>query len=283
MVGLIPLQAIFLGFDITFWILIFFLAIIFVSFLAAAIRMVKEYERAVIFRLGRLVGAKGPGLFFRIPFLDKLTVVDLRVITSDVPKQRVITRDNVTVDVDAVVYYRVLDPSKAIVRVLDYADATNLLAQTTLRDTLGQVELDELLAKRDDLNKKIQGIIDLATETWGIKVTAVLIRDVTIPPEMQRAIAKQAEAERERRARVIVAEGELQSSKTLQEAAKKYEDNPIALRIRELQTLTDIAREKNMVIVTPTQTGTYLGETVGLASAISKRRKADEDERSERK
>jgi regulator of protease activity HflC (stomatin/prohibitin superfamily) len=275
-------QGFFLGFDITFWILIFVLAIIFVSFLAAAIRMVKEYERAVIFRLGRLVGAKGPGLFFRIPFLDKLLVVDLRVITSDVPKQRVITRDNVTVDVDAVVYYRVLDPSKAIVRVVDYADATNLLAQTTLRDTLGQVELDELLAKRDDLNKKIQGIIDQATETWGIKVTAVLIRDVTIPPEMQRAIAKQAEAERERRARIIVAEGELQSSKTLQDAAKRYEDNPIALRIRELQTLTDIAREKNMVIVTPTQTGTYLGETVGLASAIAKKRRSSENEKPEK-
>ncbi len=270
-------QAIFLGFDITFWILIFVLAIIFVSFLAAAIRMVKEYERAVIFRLGRLVGAKGPGLFFRIPFLDKLLVVDLRVITSDIPKQRVITRDNVTVDVDAVVYYRVMDPSKAIVRVVDYADATNLLAQTTLRDTLGQVELDELLAKRDELNKKIQGIIDQATETWGIKVTAVLIRDVTIPPEMQRAIAKQAEAERERRARVIVAEGELQSSKTLADAAKKYEDNPIALRIRELQTLTDIAREKNMVIVTPTQTGAYLGEVVGLAGAVAKKRRSEQE------
>jgi regulator of protease activity HflC (stomatin/prohibitin superfamily) len=283
MATLVPLQAFFLGFDITFWILIFVLAIIFVAFLAAAIRMVKEYERAVIFRLGRLVGAKGPGIFFRIPFLDKLLVVDLRVITSDIPKQRVITRDNVTVDVDAVVYYRVLDPSKAIVRVVDYADATNLLAQTTLRDTLGQVELDELLAKRDELNKRIQGIIDQATETWGIKVTAVLIRDVTIPPEMQRAIAKQAEAERERRARVIVAEGELQSSKTLQEAAKKYQDNPIALRIRELQTLTDIAREKNMVIVTPTQTGTYLGETVGLASAISKKRRSDEEENPESK
>ncbi len=270
-------QAIFLGFDITFWILIFVLAIIFVSFLAAAIRMVKEYERAVIFRLGRLVGAKGPGLFFRIPFLDKLLVVDLRVITSDIPKQRVITRDNVTVDVDAVVYYRVMDPSKAIVRVVDYADATNLLAQTTLRDTLGQVELDELLAKRDELNKKIQGIIDQATETWGIKVTAVLIRDVTIPPEMQRAIAKQAEAERERRARVIVAEGELQSSKTLADAATKYQDNPIALRIRELQTLTDIAREKNMVIVTPTQTGAYLGEVVGLAGAVAKKRRSEQE------
>jgi regulator of protease activity HflC (stomatin/prohibitin superfamily) len=276
-------QAIFLGFDIYGWILIFILAIVFVAFLAAAIRMVKEYERAVIFRLGRLVGAKGPGIFFRVPFLDKLLVVDLRVITSDIPKQRVITRDNVTVDVDAVVYYRVLDPSKAIVRVVDYADATNLLAQTTLRDTLGQVELDELLAKRDELNKKIQGIIDQATETWGIKVTAVLIRDVTIPPEMQRAIAKQAEAERERRARVIVAEGELQSSKTLQEAAKKYQDNPIALRIRELQTLTDIAREKNMVIVTPTQTGTYLGETVGLASAMARRRRTGEEETPENK
>ncbi|WXG44533.1 MAG: slipin family protein [Promethearchaeati archaeon SRVP18_Atabeyarchaeia-1] len=266
------------GLDITFWLLIFFITVILVGFLAASIRLVKEYERAVIFRLGRLVGAKGPGLFFRLPWLDKFIVVDLRVITSNVPKQRVITRDNVTVDVDAVVYYRVLDPSKAIVRVMDYADATNLLAQTTLRDTLGQVELDELLAKRDELNKKIQGIIDQATETWGIKVTAVLIRDVTIPPEMQRAIAKQAEAEREKRARIIVAEGELQASKTLYEAAKKFQDNPIAMRIRELQTLTDIAREKNMVIVTPAQIGTNLGEVIGAATAVSRKSKRTEEE-----
>jgi regulator of protease activity HflC (stomatin/prohibitin superfamily) len=267
-----------LGLDLITWILIFFITIIFVGFLAASIRLVKEYERAVIFRLGRLVGAKGPGLFFRFPWLDKFIVVDLRVITSDVPKQRVITRDNVTVDVDAVVYYRVLDPSKAIVRVMDYADATNLLAQTTLRDTLGQVELDELLAKRDELNKKIQGIIDQATETWGIKVTAVLIRDVTIPLEMQRAIAKQAEAEREKRARVIVADGELQASKTLYEAAKKFQDNPIAMRIRELQTLTDIAREKNMVIVTPTQVGTNLGEVIGAATAVARKGRKTETE-----
>jgi regulator of protease activity HflC (stomatin/prohibitin superfamily) len=272
-----------LGLDLTLWILIFFFTIIFVGFLAASIRLVKEYERAVIFRLGRLVGAKGPGLFFRLPFLDKFIVVDLRVITSDVPKQRVITRDNVTVDVDAVVYYRVLDPSKAIVRVMDYADATNLLAQTTLRDTLGQVELDELLAKRDELNKKIQSIIDQATETWGIKVTAVLIRDVTIPLEMQRAIAKQAEAEREKRARVIVADGELQASKTLYEAAKKFQDNPIALRIRELQTLTDIAKEKNMVIVTPTQVGTNIGEYIGVAGAIARKGKRTEEEEESKK
>ena len=269
-----------LGLDLVTWILIFFVTIILVGFLAASIRLVKEYERAVIFRLGRLVGAKGPGLFFRFPWLDKFIVVDLRVITSDVPKQRVITRDNVTVDVDAVVYYRVLDPSKAIVRVMDYADATNLLAQTTLRDTLGQVELDELLAKRDELNKKIQSIIDQATETWGIKVTAVLIRDVTIPLEMQRAIAKQAEAEREKRARIIVAEGELQASKTLYEAAKKFQDNPIALRIRELQTLTDIAKEKNMVIVTPTQVGTNIGEYIGVAGAIARKGRKPETEES---
>jgi regulator of protease activity HflC (stomatin/prohibitin superfamily) len=176
----------------------------------------------------------------------------------------------------------VLDPSKAIVRVMDYADATNLLAQTTLRDTLGQVELDELLAKRDELNKKIQSIIDQATETWGIKVTAVLIRDVTIPLEMQRAIAKQAEAEREKRARIIVAEGELIASKTLYEAAKKFQDNPIALRIRELQTLTDIAKEKNMVIVTPTQVGTNIGEYIGVAGAIAKKGKRTEEEESKK-
>jgi regulator of protease activity HflC (stomatin/prohibitin superfamily) len=267
--------------DITFWLLIFFLAMIIIIFLGAAIRLVKEYERAVIFRLGRLVGAKGPGLFFRIPFLDKFIVVDLRVITSDVPKQRVITRDNVTADVDAVVYYRVVDPSKAIVRVMDYTEATNLLAQTTLRDTLGQVELDELLAKRDELNKKIQGIIDQATEAWGIKVTAVLIRDVTIPPEMQRAIAKQAEAEREKRARVIVAEGELIASKTLAAAAKQLQDNPIAFRIRELQTMTDIAREKNMVIVTQQTSSKDLGEIIGVAGAVAKRGRRDEIEQRE--
>jgi len=270
--------------DVTFWLLFFFLAIIIVSLLAASIRLVKEYERAVIFRLGRLVGAKGPGLFFRIPWLDKFIVVDLRVITSDVPKQRVITRDNVTTDVDAVVYYRVVDPSKAIVRVMDYTEATNLLAQTTLRDTLGQVELDELLAKREELNKKIQGIIDQATEAWGIKVTAVLIRDVTIPPEMQRAIAKQAEAEREKRARVIVAEGELLASKTLAEAAKKLEDNPIAFRIRELQTMTDIAKEKNMVIVTQQTSNQDLGQIIGISGAVAKRgRKVETEEKRESK
>jgi len=267
--------------DFTFWLLIFFLAIIVISFLAASIRLVKEYERAVIFRLGRLVGAKGPGLFFRIPWIDKFIVVDLRVITSDVPKQRVITRDNVTADVDAVIYYRVVDPSKAIVRVMDYTEATNLLGQTTLRDTLGQVELDELLAKRDELNKRIQGIIDQATEAWGIKVTAVLIRDVTIPPEMQRAIAKQAEAEREKRARIIVAEGELLASKTLADAAKKLQDNPIAFRIRELQTMTDIAREKNMVIVTHQTSSADLGELIGVTGAVARRGRKGETEQKE--
>ncbi|WXG47110.1 MAG: SPFH domain-containing protein [Candidatus Atabeyarchaeum deiterrae] len=266
--------------DPFFWMILFIIVFLFVALLAASIRLVKEYQRAVIFRLGRLVGAKGPGLFFKIPFLDKFIVVDLRLVTSDVPKQRVITRDNVTVDVDAVVYYRVLDPGKAIVRVVDFADATNLLAQTTLRDTLGQVELDELLAKRDELNKKIQGIIDQATESWGIKVTAVLIRDVTIPPEMQRAIAKQAEAERERRARIIVAEGELQASGTLAEAAKKFENEPIALRIRELQTLTDIAREKNMVIVTSSSLSANLAESVAVAGAVTRKAKKSEKEES---
>jgi regulator of protease activity HflC (stomatin/prohibitin superfamily) len=270
--------------DLFTWILVFFLAIIVISLLAASIRLVKEYERAVIFRLGRLVGAKGPGLFFRIPWLDKFLVVDLRVITSDVPKQRVITRDNVTTDVDAVVYYRVVDPSKAIVRVMDYTEATNLLAQTTLRDTLGQVELDELLAKRDELNKRIQGIIDQATEAWGIKVTAVLIRDVTIPPEMQRAIAKQAEAEREKRARIIVAEGELLASKTLAEAAKQLQANPVAFRIRELQTMTDIAREKNMVIVTQQTSNQDLGQIIGVAGAVARRgRRVESEEKEESK
>jgi regulator of protease activity HflC (stomatin/prohibitin superfamily) len=245
-----------------------------VLFLASCIRIVREYERAVKFRLGRFVGAKGPGLFFIVPGLEKFIKVDLRTITLDVPKQRIITEDNVTVDVDAVVYMRVVNPSDAVLKVRNYVVATSLLAQTTLRDILGQSELDELLSKREEINKKLQTIIDEATDVWGIKVSAVTIRDVSLPAEMLRAIAKQAEAERERRSRVIMATGELEASKKMAEAAEQYAARPAALRLRELQTLTEIAREKNLIVVTPSQLG-GTGELVGLVSGIKEKAKKD--------
>lgn len=193
-------------------------------------------------------------------------------MAADVPKQRIITKDNVTVDVDAVVYYRVMDPQKAITAVENYNYACRLLSQTTLRDVIGQVELDDLLAKREEINKRIQEIIDAETEPWGIKIVGVTIRDVVLPEEMVRAMAKQAEAERIRRSRVIAAEGELQAAKIMIEAARQYEDSPVALRLRELQTLYDIAREQNLIIVTPTITSTA-GEVAALVSALRHRDK----------
>ena len=242
-------------------------------FLISAIRILREYERAVKFRLGRFVGLKGPGLFFIVPGIDRLAKVDLRVITLDVPKQRIVTKDNVSVDVDAVVYVRVFNPSDAIMKVARYLTATSLLAQTTLRDILGRVDLDALLTQREDLSKSIQKSLDEATDPWGMKVTAVTIRDVTIPDEMMRAIAKQAEAERERRSRVIMALGEAQAAAKMAEAAKLYEKNPAGMRLRELQMLIEVAREKNLIVVSPTQVGTQLGEVAGLVSALKKRGK----------
>jgi regulator of protease activity HflC (stomatin/prohibitin superfamily) len=251
---------------------IFFLIIVIIIILASSIRVVYEYERAVIFRLGRLLGAKGPGLFFRIPIVDRFVKVDLRVVTADVPKQRIITKDNVSVDVDAVIYYRVMDPVKAVTAVENYVYATSLLGQTVLRDVLGQSELDELLSRREELNKRLTQTLDVLTDPWGIKVTAVSIKDVSLPESMLRAMAKQAEAERERRSRIIVAEGELQASKIMAEAAKAYQEQPVALRLRELQTLIDIAREKNLVIIAPQALG-ELGTVVGLASKVAEKEK----------
>jgi regulator of protease activity HflC (stomatin/prohibitin superfamily) len=222
----------------------FFGAIILALFLASSIKIVREYERAVKFRLGRFVGVKGPGIS----------------LTLDVPKQRVITKDNVSVYVDAVVYMRVINPSDAVLKVEHYIMATSLLAQTTIRDVIGQVELDDLLTKREEFNKRLQGILDEATDPWGIKVSAVTIKDVSLPEEMLRAMAKQAEAERERRARVIIAKGELEAAAKMSEAAKLYQKEPASLRLRELQTLTEIAREKNLVVVTPSQLGASIGE-----------------------
>jgi regulator of protease activity HflC (stomatin/prohibitin superfamily) len=230
---------------------------------------VREYERRVIFRLGRLIGVKGPGVVLIIPIFDRTVLVDLRTLAIDVPKQRVVTRDNVSVEVDAVVYYRVVEPTNAIVQVQNYMLATNLLAQTTLRDVLGQVELDDVLSKREVLNKRIQEHLDTSTDPWGIKVSSVTMRDVSLPDTMVRAIAKQAEAERERRSRVIMAEGEFQAAQKMLDAANLYQGAPAAMRLRELQTLAEIAREKNMVIITPSAVSST-GETVAVATAISK-------------
>jgi len=231
---------------------------------SSSVKVVKEYERAIIFRLGRLIGARGPGVFFKIPLVDAFRQVDLRVVTFDVPNQQIITRDNITVDVDAVVYYRVSDPVKAVVSVENYVNATNLLGQTALRDTIGQVELDDLLTKRESLGQKLTEILDIQTDPWGIKVTNVGIKDVSLPDSMQRAIAKQAEAERERRSRIIMADGEFEAAAKMTEAAKLYQQNPTAIRLRELQTLTEVAREKNLIVVTPTALGSDYATLIGM-------------------
>lgn len=218
------------------------------------VKIVKQYERAVVFTLGKVSltrGVKGPGLIILIPGIQKMVRVGLRTVTMDVPSQDIITRDNVTVKVNAVVYFRVIDPRKAIVEVEDYYYATSLISQTTLRSILGQNMLDDLLANREAINAELQKVIDQQTEPWGIKVTAVEVRNVDLPAEMQRAIARQAEAERERRAKVIHAEGELQASAKLSEAAEVLSKNPTALQLRYLQTLTEIGTEKNSTIVFP--------------------------------
>ncbi len=240
--------------------------IIILIILASAIKVVREYERVVVFRLGRLIGAKGPGVVIILPILDRIRKIDLRLLTLDIPKQRIITKDNVTVDVDAVVYFRVSDANQAVVKVQDYVLATTLLAQTTMRDVIGQVEFDEVLTKRDELNKRLQSILDEVTEPWGVKVTAVSIKDVAIALEMQRAIAKQAEAEREKRSRIIMAEGELIASEKMAQAAEFYTRNMAAMRLRELQTWAEIAREKNMVVVTGGDSGNLgnLGPLLGI-------------------
>jgi len=219
--------------------------------LTSAIKVLREYERGVIFRLGRVIGAKGPGLIFLIPIIDKMVKVPLRTVTMDVPPQDVITRDNVTVKVNAVIYFRVLDPNRAVLEVENYLYATSQIAQTTLRSTLGESDLDELLSQREKINKELQQVIDKHTEPWGIKVSTVEVKNVDLPQEMQRAIARQAEAERERRAKVINAEGELQASHKLLEAAVVIAKQPIALQLRYLQTLSEIATENNSTTIFP--------------------------------
>ncbi len=216
-----------------------------------SIKIVAEWERGVILRLGRLVGAKGPGLFVIIPFIDRMVKVDLRIVTMDVPSQEVITRDNVTVRVNAVVYFRVVDPESSVVKVLDHIRATSQISQTTLRNVLGQSELDELLTKREKLNQMLQKIIDEQTDPWGVKVSIVEIKEVELAEEMKRSMAAQAEAERERRAKIIHAEGELQASEKLAQAAAIIGREPAAIQLRYLQTLTEIASEKNSTIIFP--------------------------------
>jgi regulator of protease activity HflC (stomatin/prohibitin superfamily) len=219
--------------------------------LSSAIRILREYDRGVVFRLGRLIAVKGPGLILLIPVIDKLVRVSLRTVVMDVPTQDVITKDNVSIQVNAVVYFRVMQPDKAIVEVEDYLVATSQLSQTTLRSILGQSELDELLSQRDKINRELAVIIDQQTEPWGIKVSNVEVKHVDLPQEMQRAMAKQAEAERERRAKIIHAEGEFQASQRLADAATIISANPAALQLRFLQTLTEVASEQSSTIIFP--------------------------------
>ncbi len=233
------------------WLLYFIIALVVIILLSAAIKIVQEYERGGVFRLGRFVGLRGPGLVVIIPFIERMRKVDLRVITMDVPQQECMTMDNVTVTVDAVIYFRVVAADDAILKVLDYIKATSLLAQTTLRNVVGQSELDELLAHRDRLNEKIQVVVDEGTNPWGIKVSMVEVKDVELPETMKRAMAAQAEAERDRRAKVVHAEGEFQAAQKLTDAAQIIGTQPAALQLRYLQALTAIATERTNTILFP--------------------------------
>jgi len=233
------------------WLVYFVIAVVVIILLSAAIKIVREYERGGVFRLGRFVGLRGPGLVLIIPFIENMRKIDLRVITMDVPQQECITLDNVTVRVDAVIYFRVVDAGEAILKVLDYIKATSLLAATTLRNVVGQSTLDELLGQRDRLNEKIQTVVDEGTNPWGIKVSMVEVKDVQLPQTMQRAMAAQAEAERERRAKVVHAEGEYQAAEKLAQAAQVISSQPSALQLRYLQTLSGIATERSNVILFP--------------------------------
>lgn len=238
-------------YDIYNYVPIIFVLVLLGMVVASAVRILPEYERGVLFRLGRLAGVRGPGLFFIIPGIDKLLRISLRTVAMDVPPQDIITHDNVTVKVSAVIYFRVMHPDKAIVEVENYLYATSQLSQTTLRSVLGQVELDELLANREKINKELQEILDRHTGPWGVKVSNVEVKNIDLPQEMLRAIAKQAEAERERRAKVIHADGEFQASEKLAQAAKVLAGEPTSLQLRYLQTLTEVGAEKNSTIVFP--------------------------------
>lgn len=227
------------------------IAIVVILILASAIRILKEYERGVIFRLGRLIGAKGPGLIILIPFIDRMVKTSLRTVVMDVPPQDVITKDNVSVQVNAVIYFRVINPEKAIVEVENFTFATSQLSQTTLRSIVGQVELDELLSEREKINLELQSIIDKSSDPWGIKISLVEVKHIDLPMEMKRAMAKQAEAERERRAKIINAEGEFQAAERLSQAASIISKYPVAIQLRYLQTLSEVATENNSTTIFP--------------------------------
>ncbi|PQV43002.1 slipin family protein [Methanohalophilus euhalobius] len=244
--------------------------IVLVIILSQSIKVVKEYERVVIFRLGRFSGVKGPGVFFIIPIIDTAVKVDLRVVTIDVPKQAVITYDNVTVAVDAVIYYKVLKPESAVTEVEDYKYATAMLAQTTLRDVVGRIELDEVLSGREEVNKDIQEMLDASTDPWGIKVTSVTLRDVSVDEKMLRAIAQQAEAEREKRSRIILSDGEYKAAQKLLDAARLYQEVPTTIKLRELQTIAEVAREGNTIVVTNTSDS---GDIAALTEAFTTKNK----------
>ena len=239
------------------------LVVLAVIVLPLSVRILREYQRGVIFRLGKLLDAKGPGLIFLIPIVDRMVRMDLRIVTIGVAQQEIMTRDNVPATVDAVVYFRIISPTDAVVKVEDFLKATSLIAQTTLRSVLGQASLDDLLAQRDVINKKLQEIIDRQTEPWGIKVTAVEVKDVSLPDGMKRAMAKQAEAERERRAKVVNAEGEFEAAEKMVQAASMIAKEPIALQLRYLQTMSEIASEHN--------TTTFLPLPIELFSALGKK------------
>jgi regulator of protease activity HflC (stomatin/prohibitin superfamily) len=254
------------------WIILGVVLLFIVVVMAAAIKVVQEYERGVVFRLGRLAGVRGPGLILLVPFIERMTKVDLRTVTMDVPAQEVITKDNVTIRVNAVVYFRVLEPQLAVINVADFIRATSQISQTTLRSILGQSALDDLLAEREKINQQLQQIIDDQTEPWGVKVSVVEVKDVELPVSMQRAMARQAEAEREKRAKIIHAEGEFQASQQLAAAADVIDKSPIALQLRYLQTLNEIGTEKNTTIVFPLPIellSGFLGSSTRIRSSVN--------------
>lgn len=246
-----------------------FLLIPVIILLLMSVKVVKEYDRGVIFLLGRCKGVRGPGLILLIPLLERMTKVTLRTITMGIPSQKIITKDNVSIDIAAVAYYNIIDPQKSVIAIENVYDAVNQISQTTVRNVIGQFELDQLLSKTADINTKIKNVIDLHTEPWGAQVTAVEIKDITLPENMQRAMAKEAEAERERRAKIVAAEGEMQAAKKLGEAADVMSKHPVALQLRTLQTMAEISVEKNSTIIFPAQFMSTVQEAVKLMKADS--------------
>lgn len=246
-----------------------FVVLIF-TVLAAAIRILQEYERGVVFFLGRFVGVRGPGLILLVPFLETMTKVSLRTVTMDIPSQKIITKDNVSIDIAAVAYYHIVDPQKSVVVIEDASYAVNQISQTTVRNVVGQFMLDQLLSKTKDINLQIKNVIDEHTEPWGVQVTAVEIKDITLPDNMQRAMAKEAEAERERRAKIVAAEGEFQAAEKLGKAADLIQKHPVALQLRTLQTMAEISVEKNSTIIFPAQFMTTVHEAIKMMTSDKK-------------